>query len=373
MKRFWAFIAVFLTVLTIGYLEPVFFPADKPKEIVQNGGQVASHTALPYEEIKTSGYAAYIGKKTADFTSVFGEPKEKIQTDMNYELWLFGDSDKDYTEVNVREDQILSIKAFGQPKQTSPFHIGMQLSDLSALMTIYSNFSFKFQNEAYNIELTEEDMNYRPLIAFDNGSFGVLFFNQDNGGLAGIAYMDRETLVTEMPYQLNEGTLLPIERSSQSKGFDGVRSNQAIRVINLLKTSEEQSAFRVDTTSQKEAQLLYDSFEKNNQTILSSERRAILLQAREDRTALNSFTLSNDEFGQLVKASKLALNEPTGIYKEPVYDSSFTILSWFSDPLYHARFNHEQNEDIGVAFSQENMLVLIQSAKEKTQMTESSE
>lgn len=32
MKRFWAFTAVFLTVLLIGYLEPVFFPAEKPTE-----------------------------------------------------------------------------------------------------------------------------------------------------------------------------------------------------------------------------------------------------------------------------------------------------------------------------------------------------
>ncbi|MGC3051193.1 CAP-associated domain-containing protein [Enterococcus faecalis] len=49
-------------------------------------------------------------------------------------------------------------------------------------MSIYSIFAFNFHHEAYDVELMEEDMNYRPLDAFDNGSFAVLFFNQRTGG-----------------------------------------------------------------------------------------------------------------------------------------------------------------------------------------------
>lgn len=47
MKRFWAFTAVFLTVLLIGYLEPVFFPAEKPTETAQSGRLSSAHTAVP--------------------------------------------------------------------------------------------------------------------------------------------------------------------------------------------------------------------------------------------------------------------------------------------------------------------------------------
>lgn len=50
MKRFWAFTAVFLTVLLIGYLEPVFFPAEKPTETAQSGRLSSAHTAVPHEE-----------------------------------------------------------------------------------------------------------------------------------------------------------------------------------------------------------------------------------------------------------------------------------------------------------------------------------
>lgn len=63
MKRFLAFLGVFLIVVVGGYLQPVFFPAEKMQQEADHGRQVASHTALPYEEIPTSGYATYIGKK----------------------------------------------------------------------------------------------------------------------------------------------------------------------------------------------------------------------------------------------------------------------------------------------------------------------
>ena len=90
MKRFWAFTAVFLTVLLIGYLEPVFFPAEKPTETAQSGRLSSAHTAVPHEELPASGYAAYIGKDVETFIRQFGNPKEKIKTGRTYELWTFG-------------------------------------------------------------------------------------------------------------------------------------------------------------------------------------------------------------------------------------------------------------------------------------------
>ncbi|MGH2155931.1 CAP-associated domain-containing protein, partial [Enterococcus faecalis] len=73
-------------------------------------------------------------------------------------------------------------------------------------------------------------------------------------------------------------------------------------------------------------------------TILSANRQGELLQTREEHTGIHPFHLTKDEFCLLVKTSKLSLREPAGIFQEPVYDSSFTILSWFSDPQYDSYF-----------------------------------
>lgn len=82
----------------------------------------------------------------------------------------------DYLEVNVRENKVIAIKVFNNDKMIEPFKIDMKLADLSDLMTIYSNFAFNFHHEAYDVELMEEDMNYRPLVALIMAVLQCYFF-----------------------------------------------------------------------------------------------------------------------------------------------------------------------------------------------------
>lgn len=49
------------------------------------------------------------------------------------------------------------------------------MQDLTKITTIYTNFTFEYHDTEVGIELMEEDMNYRPLIAFDNDTFAILF------------------------------------------------------------------------------------------------------------------------------------------------------------------------------------------------------
>ncbi|MTD38733.1 hypothetical protein GIX45_08835 [Erwinia sp. CPCC 100877] len=373
MKRFLAFLGIFLIVLTIGYLEPVFFPTQKSKQLADEPKPINTHTALPYEEINASGFASYIGKNSADFVSTFGEPDEKIKTDMNYELWLFGNKDQNYIEVNVKDEKVAAIKAFGNSQEMKQFSLGMSLSDVSELMTIYSNFSFTYKENKYNIELMEEDMNYRPLVAFDNKTFAILFFSQGSSKLSAVTYLDKESLLTLMPYELTEGQPLPIIETGALNSFDGVKSNQTLRVINLLRVKEGLSVYQLTTEDQKVAQKLYETLVKKQKNILSAERIENLQFSKEEANASAGFTLTNDEFQKLLRIGQIDIKKATGMYTEPVYDPTFTVLSWFSDSLYHSRFGHEEKENIGIAFSKANMLVLIQENEKEIAHTEESE
>ena len=128
------------------------------------------------------------------------------------------------------------------------------------------------------------------------------------------------------------------------------------------KQQENQAAFSVSTQSQKDAQTLYQTMANHTPTILSANRQAELLQTREEHTAIHPFHLT-----------KLSLREPAGIFQEPVYDSTFTILSWFSDPQYDSYFAESETTELGVAFSNEGVLVLLEKRPENRQITESSE
>lgn len=373
MKKLFAFIAVFLIVIIVGYLQPVFFPAEKAKVVNEYEGRSVSHTALPYEEIETTGYAKYIGEKATEFVQLFGEPVEKITTNFDYELWLFGNKDKDYMELNVRKNKILAIKAFNDTNETAPFYKGMELSDVSQFSTIFSNFIFTYDNQQYDIELMEEDMNYRPLIAFDNGTFAILVFNQGNNQLSAVVYLDKETLLTIMPYQLLEGEPLEAIPNDSLNEFDSVQSNQVIRVVNLLRDQEKMSMYSTNSKNQKNAQTIFNLLNNKPTDYLHDERLMSWYQTKEQGKVSPTFTLSNDEFQVLLSTAKIPAKKVTGIYTEPVYDASYTVLSWFSDSLYYSRFDHQKKESISVAFSRESMLVLLEEIEKEISQTEESE
>ncbi len=67
--------------------------------------------------------------------------------------------------------------------------------------------------------------------------------------------MSIKTLLTEMPYQLNEVSPLCSE-ITQSMTSILFKSNQAIYVMNLVKQQENQAAFQFLHKSQKDAQTL---------------------------------------------------------------------------------------------------------------------
>ena len=89
------------------------------------------------------------------------------------------------------------------------------MTDLTELTMIYPNFTLSQNDRSVSFELMEQDMNYRPLVAFDNGTFAVLFFDQKTSELAAVTYLDQTTLLKLSPYQLTEGEL-PLFQESQT-------------------------------------------------------------------------------------------------------------------------------------------------------------
>lgn len=374
MKKLLALISTLLLVLILGYLQPVFFISDSVKDNdAEDGGQDVFHTALPYEKIASSGYAAYIGNPIDDFTNNFGEPTDKQQTMMDYEIWMFGDSDSSYTEVNVKNNKISAIKAFNESDQTLPFQMNMKLSKISEMMTIYSDFAFTYNNLNYNIELTEEDMNYRPLIAFDNETFAILFFGTENKELLGIYYLDKETLLTVMPYQLIEGSAFQILSMGETAQNNFMDNKYLIHMINVLRMHNNLSTYGFSNDSQKEAKNLATLFIDKKEEILSNERMGLWYISNEASSATSPFLLNQNEFQKLVKLGKIEKKKASGIYLEPVYDPVFSVLYCFSTTNYSYILEQKEKENMSIVRMDTSMLILIQDSEIETLQTKESE
>jgi len=76
----------------------------------------------------------------------------------------------------------------------------------------------------------------------------------------------------------------------------------------------------------------------------------------------SNFNLTTEEWQELLQDQDITATAT--IFEAPVYDPTFSILSWFSDPAAADRLSHDAAEKIGIAFSQENMVVLVQEQEE---------
>lgn len=374
MKRFGQFMLLFLAFMIVAYALPVIFPTEEaptPKE--EKTDVTVSHTSFPYGELAATGFAQYIDQPTEVFTKVYGEPIEIQQTALGYDWWILGENEHDYLQVAVKNSKIASIFALGDELPNDPFEIGMDLSDISEITTIFPNFDFDKKDVNYRIELSEEDMNYRPLVAFDNESFAILHLTQETGKLIGVRYLNKSTLLRLMPYQLNEGELtekvVAEDTDWHQVNLDSQRQMQSILTILRQRGKYEPYDYPKDLTEATQKAL--GQFMNEPSKILTDKDRLSDWQAHENRYEFNQpFKLSSTEFGKVLEMAAMS-PELHGILYTPSYDVPFLMMTWYSEALSQAQFTHKNDREVGIAFYRDAVLFVFSERPIETESTTS--
>lgn len=369
MKRRLIFFLLLLVAMFIVYLQPVFFTRQAPAYNNQTNKDV-SQTSLKYEPIKVSGYANLIGKSSSELTNILGKPLVSYDSGFGYRVNTYETKNKtSYVAANIRDGKIAAVKVAGNDdKHTVPFKSGMTMNDLTKVTMLYPNFSLDYNGEKIQFELMEEDMNYRPLVAFNNDTFAILFFNQKKSQLMGITYLDKQMLLELAPYTSIEGQL-PEVYKTQLTDWDKVnrlKETSAFELLNVLRQIENRAPYTTNFTLQGRADDMIVDFLKDPRKYLNEERFK-QFERMKDVTNPQPFLVVSDEFEQVLK--KMKMPTVTGLYYRPVMDTMFQIMSFYSDPYLHTRFLSEGQQKVGVGIAEDNMVILL----EDTEETEDSE
>ena len=379
MKRILEFGICLLLVFSVVYMKPVISsrnqPAPKNDLIVEE--VKVSHKSVPYYELNTTGMANYVGQTKKEFLKEFPNPKKTWKSYHESEWLVYGDSTKDYYQVEIRNHVVTSILVLGDELDSSPFSMGMNLVDLAEITTIFSNFNFEYADEKYEVELTEDDMNYRPLVAFNNGTFAMLHINQGNGKLMAVRYLDKNSLLGLMPYQMNQENKVKASLETNEKDWPEINENnrdQLLTILNLLREKEKAEKYQVDASLQVGATKSLKVLLEHPETILEEPER---LDGWEKMLADNldapSFLLKDKEVEMLAEQVSLAEKNIHGIFYYPVKDVPFMVTNWYGSRYYHEELSHKKDRLIGISFNQEMVVTFLGPEKEKEQTTESSD
>ena len=114
------------------------------------------------------------------------------------------------------------------------------------------------------MELSEKDMNYQPLMAFDNNIFVILHMSKETGEVVGLRYLSQQMLLELQPYQLLEGNLVirPAEQTSTPES-DEQNRQQLLAIINIVRSRLNLAPLsRVQETDEVAERLLKEFIER---------------------------------------------------------------------------------------------------------------
>ncbi|WP_165006123.1 MULTISPECIES: CAP-associated domain-containing protein [unclassified Enterococcus] len=368
MKRLGLFSMILAAVILAFYMQPVLFPPKLEPKKNQDQQVENQMTTWKYQELKSTGFSTYVGQPIEQLEKDFGKSYDRLASGFGFEIRYYRDAVKQLSfEANVQNGQVEAVKVL-KPDigAIAPFFSGMTMQDLSAITTIYTNFTFDYEDTEVGIELMEEDMNYRPLIAFDNGTFAILFFDQTTGKLFSIAYLSKDSLLKLLPYQVfGEG--LPhysLDDSADWETINRAKERKSANLLNMLREEDQLPIYKQSLMFSVQTRLLLHDFLTKPENILSEERLKEWRTASDTGKTTVKFSLAMNELDQLI--NKQDIQQATGIFTHPVIDPTFSLLLLYSDPYNHDRFTGEDSSSLGIAFSKENMLVLLQEEKKES-------
>lgn len=185
------------------------------------------------DEIQTSGVFNLIGKDTNEVIKQLGKPVRIDESVFGYKWWIYNDNLNDYIQVGIENGKVVTIYIIGEDVNITPFYIGQPVNEIYSSYFIESILSVKYNDQSYQFELSEEDINIRPIIQFEN-IFAQLYIDKFTGTLSSVRLMDAQTLVKLRPFSYRDQI---IEKNALSEvNLNEGHEQQILDLTNILRS-----------------------------------------------------------------------------------------------------------------------------------------
>ncbi len=157
------------------------------------------------------GLAATIGKKEKEIRKIYGEPTRVDPSAYGYDWWIYNQKEDNYFQLAVENGKVVSAYGIGDQVNVAPFKIGQSIDEIYSSLYAETFVDIEANGSTYRFELSEEDMNMRPIIKLGN-KYAQLYLDKFTGTLSSVRFINDSTLLKHKPYELTyRGTLIPDE------------------------------------------------------------------------------------------------------------------------------------------------------------------
>lgn len=202
------------------------------KDINNKENNLSSNTGFPEK-----GVASLMGKSAGELKESLGEPSRIDPSFYGYDWWIYNKSGTEYIQAGVSDKKVVSLFATGEDSDIYPFKIGQPIGELYSSVFFETEFSLKVKDSSYRFELSEDDLNTRPLVMVGE-YYAQLNIDRFTGTLSSVRLMDAATLIKLRPYEMvYRGELLepPLPSPAFEDEVERAKEKQIFDITNVIR------------------------------------------------------------------------------------------------------------------------------------------
>jgi uncharacterized protein YkwD len=196
------------------------------------------------------GVASLLGKDIEGLKKILGNPSRVDLSAYGFHWWIFNNDPDQYIQAGVLNDKVVTAYGIGPKVDVLPFKIGQPIEEIFSMNVIEPEVTFEYNGSSYKFELSEQDMNTRPVIKMGD-YFVQLYIDKFTSSVSSIRYMDKETIIKQRPYEmvyrgrlieppmLSEGDWVRIEAGQEKQILDITNAIRSRHELQLLEWDEK--------------------------------------------------------------------------------------------------------------------------------------
>lgn len=296
-KSVFNFLWVLLLILGIFYVNTALKDqqnGSKSKKVTtiekkQNDNNIKLTTPR-VKALKTSKMAAYIGVSSSVILTDFGQPTATVASASNLKWWLYNLNNQSYLKIGIDQytKKVAAIFVVGPSKAQGKLKVGLSFKRLLQLTTLYANFKFNYREQAFQYELSENDLNRHPLISFKNGSYAIAYLKPKTKQIYALEYLNTDTLLKKNLYHLVAPVPLPAQYQGEVdwQQLEQMLPADFLQLVNAKRRQQSRAVIPVDPNLNAQTHAAADKLFKSPRNWLQSA------QAKQLKSILN------DDFSQ---------------------------------------------------------------------------
>ncbi|MCM3708685.1 MULTISPECIES: CAP domain-containing protein [Cytobacillus] len=213
------------------------------KDMDNKENNLSSNTGFPEK-----GVISLMGKSVEALKKSLGEPSRVDPSFYGYEWWIYNKSGTEYIQAGVSNNKVVSLFTTGEDSDISPFRIGQPIGELYSSVFFETEFSLKVKDSSYRFELSEDDLNTRPLVMVGE-YYAQLNIDRFTGTLSSVRLMDAATLIKIRPYEMvYRGELLvpPLPSPAFEDDVERAKEKQIFEITNVIRVSHHLQPLKWD-------------------------------------------------------------------------------------------------------------------------------